>query len=638
MDDPESPNVRPKSLLGLDMLQQKSPLSDSQTKPPVLKLNSENSRNTSTRGSKIFRNPPIPALNTQLSKSSTYRSNKTHTISSLSNQLNDSVGLMDNQMKQLLEKQKKNFLIAYRGIVQEISADMNRYKLELEKRSQSRVEVENSHLRKLLKVFEDEVDNMLAVAHKFEEENRVLRKKIVELSTDLKAEKELAMSVGRKNRMHKELAKLFYNENKQIIMAKIEDVNRAVNDLEGADSSGYPDQTEITSNGNEYSEGKPETTRSFYRTQADNSPAGRAGVKPSYNLRVNTKGYNTSRTPENKDKIDLSMQSDSSRYQHRNGLSEQSITRALQGILENRLKPQFNLLETIHCVLEKAKAIQKAQGVSGKANQANLVEDGLRNVSRSVFDDREEFSPSQFANLRKQLTKCIERAIKDMLTEAASPLNHSSNSPENNISQQDLLDVFINEKEVNLAVHFAINAIRTKNTLNTEISFPLKESINLERLRTNNEDSELLSEIKLTDGNVESTQQLSARSNLNTRRLFTDRDSQMDESTDEAGIDSTMMKNKWKRPLSSSRLQSHERQSASTERTSNSKLRSILKEKIKTNAANEAGYLNTGNGTFRSKSPLTKRVVITNGKLLVGNNTSLSASPYKFDPNGTSWN
>lgn len=130
-------------------------------------------------------------------------------------EIDKTIMFLDSGIKNVLNKKEKDLEQAYQNVLKYIVKDLNGYKTKTEyMQTEEYKESERGYLRNQVAVFERELHGLLSVARKFEQDNKELRQKVLELTQDLKAEKELAMTIGRKNKIHRELAHSFYAENK----------------------------------------------------------------------------------------------------------------------------------------------------------------------------------------------------------------------------------------------------------------------------------------------------------------------------------------------------------------------------------------------------------------------------------------
>ena len=561
-------------------------------------------------------------------------------VEHLRKKLNETMNALDNQMLQVFHRQESNFLTAYKGVMRQIALELNHYKAELDKQTTEYKEGENGLLRKQLSLFSEEVENMLKITRKLEEDNRDLRKRIVELTQDLKCEKELAVSIAKKNRMHQEMAKLFYKENRQIIMAKLEDFKNFKEDLAEEEEGDFSEDVQ---------EEKYEVSRIMKRESYDPSENSftKLPTEPKTHTRFSDQKqyYSVGATESTRSHLkkevldsDRSSQYINTSPMHSHSPNERGVENedrllrnAFQVILKSKLKPEFDLNEVITVLLGKVDQCLKIKKGIIKQNTNASFEKASKITSQAILSHKQSSDGNEVQTLKEILAESIEGAMRNLLSDSApSTKRPKSTTRSTSISQREVIDLLFNEKEVNKAISSAVDTVRTQNLLSNG-NASSKANKTSDDLKNNKDDLDLSAQPRLSeddyDGELLQPQNRSVSSNINTSpgksritplnlealnsKVMFEEDQKQRPKSKEQGRHGGIPKGSL-----------HNRQSSLTDRVNQSKLSSMQKGGDKSSQGSSElidKSLNDSQsgGTFRSKSPLTKRIVIQNGKLMV---------------------
>lgn len=99
----------------------------------------------------------------------------------------------DNKLLRTLHKQEANFLMAYKGVMRDVAQDLKYYQKELEKNTDEYKESENAHLKHEMKILNEEINKVLAAMKTFEDDNKKLRAIAVTLKEDLKNQHDILL-------------------------------------------------------------------------------------------------------------------------------------------------------------------------------------------------------------------------------------------------------------------------------------------------------------------------------------------------------------------------------------------------------------------------------------------------------------
>ena len=115
------------------------------------------------------------------------------TLLELSNQLKSTLEDFDDKLLRVLHKHESNFLVAYKGVMRDVARDLKHYQEELDKNAQGYRESENFHLKKQMSILKEEVSKVLAVSSSYEADNRKLRNIIIRLKDELRCQNEVLL-------------------------------------------------------------------------------------------------------------------------------------------------------------------------------------------------------------------------------------------------------------------------------------------------------------------------------------------------------------------------------------------------------------------------------------------------------------
>ena len=431
-------------------------------------------------------------------------------IRNLGEQLHEVVGDLDRHMLKVLHKQETNFLTAYKGVMRQIAVDLNKYKAELQRYATESKESENQHLKNAFVAFEQQVSQLFTMTKKFEEQNRDLKKKIIDLNQDLKSEKELNLTLGLKNRVHQELARTLVQENRQVILSStgirdksIEQIKEGgnlslayqeganeehcktdINELKEQDDN-FLELLAVTS----YRAGTPvlitandPSRRSLTSRQKQSRPVSarldnNAGLKDKmHQLTPNDSSINTrSVSPQEQKPRELE--------------SRGFLKLSLKSLLKPNLKADVDLDDMVELILSNIERCIQNNNHGVETRNSFISQRNINTVMATTTPKMDEFE-----YLKTVLGDCLEEALKK--TSINPPASYKSRPKSSNGGghNRQMVELFLKEKEINKIIASTFDTTRSDKRV-TETS----EHINLQGMNTletekNYEDTSLISD------------------------------------------------------------------------------------------------------------------------------------------------
>lgn len=540
-------------------------------------------------------------------------------ICSLQEQINETVGDLDRHMLKVLHQQETNFLIAYKGVMRQIAQDLNKYKEELKKYTEESKESENQYLRNTLALFETEIMDLFSVTRKFEEQNRELKKKILDLALDLKSEKQLNVKLGITN-------KNLSRENRQIIMSTIGNNDKMAREQAGEQSrANKAGETKEDDDSHVESpvmlnNGSPVliTENEYDRKNPEKNPR---GVKFEKNQGIKEKMQ--SWIP-----FESSYQSRSISPLGQTDVEDNNLLRlSLKALLKPNLKADVDLDDIVELVIGNIERCSKSRKRTADTASALSSRKYLETATPRV---------QEFEYLKSVLSECLEEAVRKA---SCTPVASHRKRPKSAMSKH-IVELFMKEKEINKVIASHLETARSdKRTIESTEQLNMAKTIETEKdeedltppqRKTSEEelDEAVRQHFSFANNSLSEGRPKIKKLNL---EILGPKETRKDQ---EKSLQRTKSALSNRKESARSRGGSSHRENPLSEREKKKVRESLtltsllnIKKEKELRLSTEPDYVSTdpnpeftnGNGATRSKSPLTSRVVIYNGKLYVRN-------------------